>query len=197
MNPEDALTLLSMIENEKEIEHMKPYLFLLEELAEMKGGYILEIGTGRGHSLVPLSIGAKNSDGHVYTVDILGDEKKEIQNAKSLIEKNKLGKYVTFITGDGGDPETMININKGKEYIRFNLVFIDSSHELDQTLKELKLSMINLNEGGIIVCHDLNIPEVRDAIGVFLMENRNFGVILEKDKDAENIAGIAVLGKVL
>lgn len=54
---------------------------------------------------------------------------------------------------------------------RYDIIFIDGLHEYEQCYRDIKNSLDRLNDGGTIVCHDMNppteittrIPRVSDA----------------------------------
>tara|TARA_R110002020_G_scaffold25813_2_gene83555 strand:- start:3684 stop:4256 length:573 start_codon:yes stop_codon:yes gene_type:complete len=41
----------------------------------------------------------------------------------------------------------------------YDIIFVDGDHEKNQVLKDIKNSLKHLNEGGTILCHDINPPE--------------------------------------
>ena len=41
----------------------------------------------------------------------------------------------------------------------YDIIYVDGDHEKSQVLKDVNNSLNHLNEGGIIVCHDINPPE--------------------------------------
>ncbi len=50
--------------------------------------------------------------------------------------------------------------------VKFDIVFIDGLHHYDQVLLDIKNSLLHLNEGGTIICHDV-LPTTE------LMQDRN------------------------
>lgn len=41
----------------------------------------------------------------------------------------------------------------------YDIIYVDGDHEKNQVLKDIENSLKHLNEGGIILCHDINPPE--------------------------------------
>ena len=62
-----------------------------------KAKTILELGTSIGFSTIWLALGAKETEGHVYTTEIL-PEKADI--AKQNFEKSQVSKYITLLEQD-------------------------------------------------------------------------------------------------
>lgn len=46
---------------------------------------------------------------------------------------------------------------------KFDIIFIDGLHEAHQVYKDIKNSLLHLNEGGVIVCHDCNPESLANA----------------------------------
>lgn len=41
----------------------------------------------------------------------------------------------------------------------YDIIYVDGGHEKNQVLRDIKNSLKHLNDGGTIVCHDINPPE--------------------------------------
>lgn len=41
----------------------------------------------------------------------------------------------------------------------YDIIYVDGGHEKNQVLRDIENSLEHLNEGGIILCHDINPPE--------------------------------------
>ena len=89
--------------------------------------------------------------GGLYSVDI---DPSVTSYTAEWIEKAGLSDYVHLDVADSADPD-----GPGKVLTHFGnlppqLVFIDSSHQYEHTLKELDLWYGQLPQGGLIVLHD-------------------------------------------
>lgn len=89
--------------------------------------------------------------GGLYSVDI---DASVTDYTAEWVKKAGLGEYVRLDVADSADPE-----GPGRVLAHFDnqppqLVFIDSSHQYEHTLKELDLWYGQLPQGGLIVLHD-------------------------------------------
>ncbi len=117
-------------------EHLPVFVALVLELDAKK---VIELGVGGpadgGHSTVAWLYGLKQTDGHLWSVDL--------QDAP--FEASRW----TFIKGNDQDPKVLAQLPD-----EVDIVFIDSSHIYDETVNELELYGARVRSGGRIVLHD-------------------------------------------
>jgi predicted O-methyltransferase YrrM len=126
---------------------------------------ILEFGTGLGHSTVALAMGVCARGGRVITIDcwdplVVGDGGKA---ARQEVSSRGLGHLVEFLTEEATawDP-------RGRS---FDMVFIDTSHDLGPTRAELAKVVPLLRPGGEVFLHDV-LAEIYARQGDILPINR-------------------------
>lgn len=144
---------------------------------------ILEIGTYEGLASIwfakkylknnqstltivdPFIIDDKTTDMKSYTEEIFKLNYEKFQNNKINFFKNTSDEFFKF------------NIHK------FNLIYIDGSHELDDIKKDLENSDLCLEKGGIIWCDDYKKSTVDCHIPIdnFLRKNENRYKVIFKD----------------
>jgi predicted O-methyltransferase YrrM len=160
-------------------EHLTT-LFMLT--VQLRLNTILELGTRGGDSTVALLHAAKEIGGKVFSIDV-----DECADAKKLVGAYGLGEYWQFIQAD----DLAVEWDKAVDHL-----FIDTSHTLDQTIKELKKYEPHVRRGGIITLHDsVTHPEVKEATVTYLAEryglrmyeyiNNNGLLVLFKSGSAE------------
>ena len=105
--------------------------------------HVIELGTRTGVSTIAWLHGLESTGGRLTSIDI--DEKPDIDDHPSW----------TFIQGDDLDPTITSTLEPA------DIVFIDTSHLYDQTVKELNVYRWLVKPGGLIVLHDtmLERPE--------------------------------------
>jgi cephalosporin hydroxylase len=127
---------------------------------------VLELGTRKGNSTSAFLAAAEAVSGHVWSGDI--------DNAAS-----SLGEFLswTFIPGDDMDPAVQAQFPG-----EVDVFFLDTSHEYEHTLAELRAYMPRIIPGGIALFHDTNLlgwggnpprkdyPEVRQALDAYCAE---------------------------
>jgi predicted O-methyltransferase YrrM len=127
---------------------IREYLPLLHEEARSRpGARILELGTRKGNSTLAFLAGIRGTGGHVWSVDV------------NDITGDPEGMFIwrgfpswTFICGDDTDPEIQAKLPP-----QMDILFIDTSHEYEHTLTELRAYMPRLAPGGVALFHDTNI----------------------------------------
>lgn len=133
-----------------------PTIYLLCMLKQPK--IVVELGCRTGNTTTPMLYAAKQYGGHVYSIDI--EDWPEIQTFK---EKKHLTDVWTFIKSDD------LTI---KWDMPIDLLYVDTSHMYEHTLKELQKYEPLVKPGGMIVLHDIFMSEVSNAISDYFM-NRN------------------------
>jgi predicted O-methyltransferase YrrM len=133
-------------------EHLTT-LFMLT--VQLRLNTILELGTRGGESTVALLYAAKEIGGKVFSIDV-----DECADAKRLVGTYCLEPYWQFMRAD----DLVVEWDKAVDHL-----FIDTSHSLDQTIKELKKYEPYVRRGGIITMHDsVAYPEVKEAALTYL-----------------------------
>ena len=127
---------------------------LYATVVEKKYKNILEIGTGTGFSTCYLAKALSDQDisyhdAQLTTID-MADRKSE-HSIISNLEKHNIKNYVNFIIGSSLDVlPALLNENK-----KYDLIFIDGSHDYEITKQDFNNSINLLNDGGCVVFHDV------------------------------------------
>lgn len=108
---------------------------------------ILELGTRSGNSTIAFLAGARESEGHVWS----GDIAEVIRNPVGMLPWKDTPEW-TFICGDDMDPEI-----SGQFPELVDIFFLDTSHEYEHTLAELREYMPRVAPGGIALFHDTKL----------------------------------------
>ena len=112
---------------------------------------ILELGTRSGDSTLALLLGAKETGGHVTSVDI-----EPCPEAQARVAASGLTPYWTFLLSD----DLVLPWTEPVEHL-----FIDTSHAYDHTLAELRKYEPLVVPGGVITMHDATSnPDVWRAV---------------------------------
>lgn len=131
---------------------------------------VLELGTRTGNSTAAFLAAAEAADGHVTSVDI------DRVTDESMRSWKKCPGW-TFIQGDDRDKAVQERLPAG-----YDVLFIDTSHEYEHTVTELRTYMPGLAPGGTALFHDTNLrgwggnpprddhPEVAQALGTYCAE---------------------------
>jgi cephalosporin hydroxylase len=101
--------------------------------------HVIELGTRTGTSTVALLHALEDTGGRLTSIDI--------EPAPDIGTFD----HWTFIQGDDLDPAVTAQLAPA------DIVFIDTSHHYDQTLKELNLYRWFTRRGGLMVCHDTEL----------------------------------------
>jgi len=123
---------------------------LYDATLRLQAKIIVDLGTGQGGSLKVLVAGAQETGGHVYTVDWWIESKinkyDPIQFADTIDELDLASYYTQFVMHD-------------LDYVKdcpkpIDLLFIDTSHEYEETKKELEGYFPLLSGKGEVYLHD-------------------------------------------
>ena len=127
---------------------------------------VLELGVRTGNSTVAFLAAAEEAGGHVWSVDLEPPHAPQDQWTGS-------GRW-TFIQGDD------LKIAPLEETpgvpLRPDVLFIDTSHEYDHTLAELRRYVPLVAEGGVVLMHDTLLTwdhreyRVAEALDTFCAE---------------------------
>jgi len=121
-------------------QHLPTFVELVEEF---DAKHVIELGTRSGVSTIAWLWGLVGTDGHLTSIDI--DERPAIGDHDDW----------TFIQGDDLDPAIVSSLEPA------DIIFVDTSHLYEQTVKELNVYRWLVKPGGVIVLHDteLRTPE--------------------------------------
>lgn len=102
---------------------------------------VIELGTRTGVSTIAWLYALEQTGGHLWSVDM---------DAKPAI-----GDYPhwTFIQGDDEDQRVYSRLP-----LNADILFLDTSHHYQHTKRELELYRRFVKRGGLIVCHDTELP---------------------------------------
>lgn len=118
------------------------YLYLplfVELVGALKAQHVIELGTRTGVSTVAFLYGLEGTGGRLTSVDI--DPAPEIGEHD----------HWTFVQGDDCDPEVFSALEPA------DIVFIDTSHTYEHTLRELGLYRWLVKPGGVMLLHDTEV----------------------------------------
>lgn len=117
--------------------------FLHAEVAKRPGCQVLELGTRTGVSTAALLAGAERSGGHVWSVDLIPPR---VPSWWQLT-----GRWM-LVVGDDLDPEVQAALPG-----QADVVFLDTSHEHEHTLAELRAYVPRVAPGGVLLAHDTDL----------------------------------------
>lgn len=166
------------------------HLFHLYSAAiEINAKTVVEIGAGQ--STYVLTAAVNKTGGEFYSIDLSEDSRLRLfPEGKGVLDKEK--RY-HFIEGNSviDEPQRLSVITNWHREI--DLLFIDSGHTYDLTLKELNLWTKWVRKGGIICMHDTSRSWVdcRKALEDFLTNNKDQFVRYQY----ENQNGFTILRK--
>lgn len=127
---------------------IREYLPFLHEQARSRPGVrILELGSRRGNSTLAFLAGAKESGGHVWSCDVT-----DVARDPAGMLPWRAHPLWTFTCGSDMDVTAQSLLPA-----RCDVLFIDTSHEYEHTLAELRAYMPRVAPGGIALFHDTNI----------------------------------------
>ena len=164
--------LADRLSRPSDIQEYLPFLY--EQAHSRPGCCIVELGTRNGNSTLAFLAGVAESGGTVWSVDvdniILNDDGMwRWQNARNW----------RFIHGSDMDEGVQAMLPE-----KIDILFIDTSHEYEHTLAELRTYIPRLTPDGIALLHDTkvivehwlpgaprrDVPPVRQAIDAYCSE---------------------------
>lgn len=148
---------MSMVERHSLIPtDINQHLTTLYMLAvEFNAKSILELGVRGGESTIALLEAAKEIGGSVTSIDI-----DPCPTAKERVREYGFDSYWTFILGD----DRSLDWNRP-----INLLFIDTTHEYELTLQELRKYEPFVARKGIIIVHDtVTFPDCEKALETYM-----------------------------
>ena len=152
-----------------------------EMLAELRPEVIVECGTaGGGSALFMASICDLLGGGQIVTVDIADDPGRPEHER------------ITYLKGSSTDPEIVARLQELVGKRSPVMVILDSNHERDHVLDELRLYAPMVTPGSYLVVEDSNIngrpvlpsfgPGPGEALEEFLSETDEFFIDLSREK---------------
>jgi len=127
-------------------------MFLYKKIIELRAKKIAEVGLATGVSTAYLLIGAKETNGHVISIDPFQDT--QWKNAGlDLVEHLRLKSRHTWIKEKSHTALPRLLDEKGAES-SYDLIFIDGWHTFDYTLVDAYFADKLLRVGGIMIVDD-------------------------------------------
>lgn len=124
---------------------IREYLpFLYEQTRSREKVKVLELGCRTGNSTLAFLAGAEVSGGHVWSVDV----DNVIARTDGMLPWKGESRW-SFIYGSDMDPGVY-----GLLPEVVDILFIDTSHEYEHTVRELELYVPRVAQGGVVLCHD-------------------------------------------
>lgn len=108
---------------------------------------VLELGSRKGNSTLAFLAAAEETGGHVWS----GDIDNVVLDPEGLQPWFPHGRW-TFTCGDDMDPAVQARFPA-----QVDVFFLDTSHEYEHTLAELRAYMPRVAPGGVALFHDTNI----------------------------------------
>lgn len=122
--------------------HLPRFVQLVEQL---QAKHVIELGTRTGVSTVAWLHALAQTDGRLTSIDI--DPRPDIGDFD----------HWRFIQGDDLDPVLVASLEQA------DIVFIDTSHLYEHTIRELNVYRWLVRPGGRIVCHDTQLERPEGA----------------------------------
>lgn len=113
---------------------------------------VLQLGTWVGFSTLVIADAlyrVHEKSGHKVILHTVDHDKFVHHKAKSYIKEAKLNPIVKFFDGFSHDRKIIFRLAK-----KYDLIFIDSSHNYTETNKEIKIYWPKVKKTGYIVLHD-------------------------------------------
>jgi cephalosporin hydroxylase len=144
-------------------DYKKEGKILYDTILELNAKIIVDLGIRGGCSTRVCLLGAKETNGEVYSCDIIFPEK----SLKDFIEKYGLKKYWHLHIGD--DIEFASQIDK-----KIDILLLDSNHETQHVIAQLVCYPEKVSPLGRIFIHDSKYQSVEDAINAFMLNNNKW-----------------------
>lgn len=116
---------------------------LYTHVVNLKAKMVLELGVCQGESTVAFLEGVHATEGRLISVDPL-----DYKETRAMIQDYGLGDRWTYIVAD--DLEFAKTWKEGPA----DIIFVDTSHQYEQTKKELEAFIPLLRSGGLMLFHD-------------------------------------------
>lgn len=127
---------------------IREYLpFLHEQARSRPGCRVLELGTRKGNSTLAFLAGVKESGGHVWSCDVSDCAR----DPEGMAPWSRVPQW-TFVRGDDMDLSVQSLLP-----VQADVLFIDTSHEYEHTLAELRAYVPRVAPGGVVLMHDTHV----------------------------------------
>ena len=127
---------------------IREYLpFLYETAKAYDKVRVLELGSRKGNSTLAFLAAAEEAGGHVWSCDVTN----AALDPEGMAPWRGVPQW-TFTCGDDMDPAVQAALPA-----EVDVFFLDTSHEYDHTLAELRAYMPRVAPGGVALFHDTNI----------------------------------------
>jgi predicted O-methyltransferase YrrM len=138
-------------------EHLQ---YLHDIVISIDAKMVVELGVEEGMSTRAFLIALNKTSGSLYSCDI-----KDQPKTRELMKEHKLDEWWEF--------NVMNDLDWGKTLPQkawIDILFIDTSHTLEQTRAELDLFVPMVLDGGMILLHDTeSFPAVKQAIKEYIV----------------------------
>lgn len=121
--------------------------FLYETARSYDGVRVLELGSRKGNSTLAFLAAAREVSGHVWSCDITD----VTVDPEGMAPWRRVPQW-TFICGDDMNPAVQSLLPA-----QADVFFLDTSHEYEHTLAELKVFMPRVAPGGVALFHDTHV----------------------------------------
>jgi cephalosporin hydroxylase len=121
--------------------------FLYETARSYDRVRVLELGSRKGNSTLAFLAAAEEAGGHVWSCDIAN----VVRDPEGMQPWSGHERW-TFTCGDDMDPSVQSLLPA-----QADVFFLDTSHEYEHTLAELRAYMPRVAPGGVALFHDTNI----------------------------------------
>jgi predicted O-methyltransferase YrrM len=170
------------VKHSHKITDVHQHLITLYTLAiDLKAKTVLELGVRLGETTVALLEAVNDTQGRLISMDTL-----DYQATRDMISGYGIGERWTYIVGD--DLEFAKTWSEGPA----DMIFVDTSHEYEQTKKEIAAFMPHLRSGGLMAFHDTeSFPDgVLKPIQEFLKDHPDY-----RFENKKNNNGLGLLWK--
>ena len=114
---------------------------------------VLELGTRAGNSTMAFLAAAEAAGGHVWSGDVT-----DVRNYPEISPLTRVP-FWTFVHGSDLDPAVQAQFPA-----EVDVFFLDTSHEYEHTLAELRAYMPRVAPGGVALFHDTNLCGWADGL---------------------------------
>ena len=127
---------------------IREYLpFLHEQVRSRPGCRVLELGTRKGNSTLAFLAAAEECGGHVWSCDVTN----VVLDPEGMAPWRRVPRW-TFV--HGGDLHPSVKAALPPEA---DVLFLDTSHEYEHTLAELRAYVPRVAPGGVALFHDTHV----------------------------------------
>lgn len=151
---------------------MQPHVQRLHDLVvEMGARNIVELGVRKGASSAAFLHAVHQTDGHLTSV--------ELTEPQPFVDTRW-----SFIGGDDMSPGVIAQVPDD-----IDVLFIDTTHRWNHTAAELDVYGRMVRDGGVVACHDTDLPGVMEPLRAFWRER---GVEWREWRESHGLAFVTV-----